>query len=103
MRSKVRFGGLVIAVGLLMYLILVQQALAGALGASLLEGRQTGLSYDCSNLAAVNFNSTLSGIETADVVLLLLDATQGVSDQDAHIAGSPLPASMALANSRQVL
>ena len=31
MRSKVRFGGLVIAVGLLMYLILVQQALAGAL------------------------------------------------------------------------
>lgn len=31
LRSKVRFGGLVIAVGLLMYLILVQQALAAAL------------------------------------------------------------------------
>ena len=47
------------------------KALAGALGSSLLEGRQTGLSYDCSNLAAVNFNSTLSGIETADVVLIV--------------------------------
>ncbi|MDP3906052.1 NADH-quinone oxidoreductase subunit NuoG [Novosphingobium sp.] len=47
------------------------RALAGALGSSLLEGRQTGLSYDCSNLAAVNFNSTLSGIETADVVLIV--------------------------------
>ncbi|GGZ95406.1 NADH-quinone oxidoreductase subunit NuoG [Novosphingobium arvoryzae] len=47
------------------------KALAGALGSTLLEGRQTGLSYDCSNLAAVNFNSTLSGIETADVVLIV--------------------------------
>ncbi len=47
------------------------KALAGALGSSLLEGRQTGLAYDCSNLAAVNFNSTLAGIETADVVLIV--------------------------------
>ena len=30
---------------------------------------------------------TLRAIESADVVLLLLDATQGVTDQDAHIAG----------------
>ena len=47
------------------------KALAGALGSTLLEGRQTGLSYDCSNLAAVNFNSTLAGIETADIVLIV--------------------------------
>jgi NADH-quinone oxidoreductase subunit G len=47
------------------------KALAGALGSSLLEGRQTGLAYDCSNLAAVNFNSTLAGIETADAVLIV--------------------------------
>ena len=30
---------------------------------------------------------TLQAIETANVVLLLLDATEGVTDQDAHIAG----------------
>jgi GTPase len=30
---------------------------------------------------------TLQAIETAHVVLLLIDATQGVTDQDAHIAG----------------
>jgi GTP-binding protein len=30
---------------------------------------------------------TLQAIETANVVVLLLDATQGVTDQDAHIAG----------------
>ncbi len=30
---------------------------------------------------------TLQAIDSADVVLLLLDATQGVTDQDAHIAG----------------
>ena len=30
---------------------------------------------------------TLQAIESADVALLLLDATQGVTDQDAHIAG----------------
>jgi len=47
------------------------KALAGGLGSSLLEGRQTGLDYDCSSLAAVNFNSTLAGIETADAVLIV--------------------------------
>src|SRR6185295_9138144 len=30
---------------------------------------------------------TLQAIASANVVLLLLDATQGVTDQDAHIAG----------------
>ncbi|MFO1256314.1 MAG: NADH-quinone oxidoreductase subunit NuoG [Sphingomonadaceae bacterium] len=47
------------------------KALAGALGSDLLEGRQTGLDYDCSNLAAVNFNSGLAGIETADAILIV--------------------------------
>jgi NADH-quinone oxidoreductase subunit G len=45
--------------------------LLAALGSSLLEGRQTGLAYDTSNLAAVNFNSTFSGIETADAILIV--------------------------------
>ncbi len=47
------------------------KALVGALGSDLLEGRQTGLDYDCSNLAAVNFNSGFSGIETADAILII--------------------------------
>ncbi|HEX8936862.1 MAG TPA: NADH-quinone oxidoreductase subunit NuoG [Sphingomicrobium sp.] len=38
---------------------------------SLLEGRQTGLAYDTSSLGAVAFNSTIAGIENADVVLLV--------------------------------
>jgi NADH-quinone oxidoreductase subunit G len=42
-----------------------------SMGSDLLEGRQTGLSYDASNLAAVNFNSTIAGIETADAILLV--------------------------------
>ncbi len=46
------------------------KALAGALGSTLLEGRQTGLDYDCSNLAAVAFNSGFAGIETADAILI---------------------------------
>ena len=40
-------------------------------GTSLLEGRQTGLAYDVSSLSAVNFNTTIAGIETADVILLV--------------------------------
>ena len=32
------------------------KALLASLGSDLLEGRQTGLAYDTSNLAAVNFN-----------------------------------------------
>lgn len=40
-------------------------------GSTLLEGRQTGLAYDTSSLSAVAFNSTIAGIENADVVLLV--------------------------------
>src|SRR3954447_10372394 len=40
-------------------------------GSALLEGRQTGMSYDTSSLSAVAFNSTIAGIESADVVLLV--------------------------------
>ena len=45
--------------------------LLGALGSTLLEGRQTGLAYDTSNLAAVAFNSTFAGIEEADAILIV--------------------------------
>jgi len=45
--------------------------LLASLGSDLLEGRQTGLAYDTSNLAAVNFNTTIAGIETADAILLV--------------------------------
>ncbi len=40
-------------------------------GSKLLEGRQTGLTYDTSSLSAVAFNSTITGIESADAVLLI--------------------------------
>jgi NADH-quinone oxidoreductase subunit G len=40
-------------------------------GSGLLEGRQTGLDYDVSNLSTVAFNSTIAGIEDADAVLLV--------------------------------
>ena len=40
---------------------------------------------------------TLQAISDANVVLLLLDATQGVTDQDAHIAGYILEAGRAVA------
>jgi NADH-quinone oxidoreductase subunit G len=42
-----------------------------AQGSTLLEGRQTGLDYDTSNLATVAFNTTIAGIEGADAVLLI--------------------------------
>ncbi|MCH4150487.1 MAG: NADH-quinone oxidoreductase subunit NuoG [Sphingobium sp.] len=45
--------------------------LVKALGGTMLEGRQTGLAYDVSSLSAVNFNSTIAGVETADVILLV--------------------------------
>ncbi|GAA0632786.1 NADH-quinone oxidoreductase subunit NuoG [Sphingomonas ursincola] len=45
--------------------------LLAKMGSTLIEGRQTGLKYDVSSLAAVNFNSTLNGIETADTILLV--------------------------------
>ena len=47
------------------------KTLLGALGSTLLEGRQTGLSYDCSSLSAVNFNTGIARAEEADAVLLL--------------------------------
>jgi len=47
------------------------KALVRSLGSGLLEGRQTGLTYDATNMAAVNFNSTIAGIETADAILLI--------------------------------
>src|SRR3546814_4390815 len=42
-----------------------------SMGSSLLEGRQTGMDYDTSSLAAVNFNTTLAGAEEADAILLV--------------------------------
>ncbi|GAA0730338.1 NADH-quinone oxidoreductase subunit NuoG [Sphingomonas japonica] len=46
-------------------------ALVKAMGSSLLEGRQTGLAYDVTNLGAVAFNPTIAGVEDADVILLI--------------------------------
>ncbi|MEO0691045.1 MAG: NADH-quinone oxidoreductase subunit NuoG [Pseudomonadota bacterium] len=47
------------------------KTLLKACGSSLIEARQTGMTYDVSNIAAVNFNSTLAGIETADAILIV--------------------------------
>ena len=47
------------------------KSLLAACGSDAVEARQTGMTYDVSNLAAVNFNSTLSGIETADAILIV--------------------------------
>jgi NADH-quinone oxidoreductase subunit G len=47
------------------------KALLRAFGSELLEGRQTGMDYDTSSLAAVNFNTTIAGIEEADAILLI--------------------------------
>ncbi|WP_174296565.1 NADH-quinone oxidoreductase subunit NuoG [Sphingomonas bacterium] len=47
------------------------KALVHALGGTLLEGRQTGMAYDTSSLAAVNFNTTIAGTERADAILLV--------------------------------
>jgi NADH-quinone oxidoreductase subunit G len=47
------------------------KALLRSIGSELLEGRDNGLTYDASSLAAVNFNSTIAGIETADAILLV--------------------------------
>uniref|UniRef100_UPI003747B6DC NADH-quinone oxidoreductase subunit NuoG n=1 Tax=uncultured Novosphingobium sp. TaxID=292277 RepID=UPI003747B6DC len=47
------------------------KTLLGALGSSQLEGRQTGMDYATDSMAAVNFNSTFNGIETADVILIV--------------------------------
>jgi NADH-quinone oxidoreductase subunit G len=47
------------------------KALLKASGSTLLESRQTGMDYDVSSLSAINFNSTFSGMETADAVLII--------------------------------
>ena len=47
------------------------KTLLKACGSDLVEARQTGMTYDVSNMAAVNFNSTLAGIETADCILIV--------------------------------
>ena len=59
-RSNARFGRWLAALVVL-----------GAMGSTLLEGRQTGMDYDASSLAAVNFNTTIAGAETADAILLV--------------------------------
>lgn len=47
------------------------KSLVISMGCDGLEGRQTGLAYDTSSLSAVNFNTTIAGIENADVILLV--------------------------------
>ncbi len=47
------------------------KALLRSLGSDRLEGRQTGMAYDTSSMAAVNFNSTIAGAEEADAILLV--------------------------------
>jgi len=47
------------------------KALLKASGSSLIESRQTGMDYDVSNLAGVNFNSGFAGIEEADAILII--------------------------------
>lgn len=47
------------------------KALLKACGSTKIEARQTGMTYDVSNIAAVNFNSTFEGIETADAILIV--------------------------------
>ncbi len=47
------------------------KALLKASGSDLVESRQTGMDYDVSNLAAVNFNSTFAGIEDAQAILII--------------------------------
>jgi NADH-quinone oxidoreductase subunit G len=47
------------------------KALLAKMGSTMLEGRQTGMAYDTSSLAAVNFNTTIGGTERADAILLV--------------------------------
>ena len=47
------------------------KALVTAMGSSLLEGRQTGMDYNATSMAAVNFNTTIAGTEDADVILIV--------------------------------
>ena len=47
------------------------KALLAQHGATLLEGRQTGMDYDISSIAALNFNTGIAGTERADAILLI--------------------------------
>ncbi len=47
------------------------KALLGALGSTLLEGRQTGLAYDTSSLSAVAFNTRIARVQDADAILIV--------------------------------
>ncbi len=47
------------------------KALLAKMGSTMLEGRQTGMAYDASSIAAVNFNTTIAGTERADAILLV--------------------------------
>lgn len=47
------------------------KALLKNLGSDLLEGRQSGMAYDVTNLGAVAFNSTIAEVENADAILLV--------------------------------
>ncbi len=49
----------------------VAKALLAGAGSKLLEGRQTGLDYDVTSLAAVRFNTPIADLEKADVILLV--------------------------------
>ncbi|HWH22617.1 MAG TPA: molybdopterin-dependent oxidoreductase, partial [Allosphingosinicella sp.] len=72
--AKVAKGGSVAAVAgdlLDVETLYAAKKLLEALGSNLIEGRQTGLRYDATNLGAVNFNSTIAGVETADAILLV--------------------------------
>src|SRR6187402_2818564 len=51
--------------------IFAAKALLAALGSTLVESRQGGMAYPADNLAAVNFNTTFSGIEEADAILIV--------------------------------
>jgi len=47
------------------------KALLKACGSKMIESRQTGMSYDCTNLAAINFNTGFAGIAEADAILIV--------------------------------
>ena len=47
------------------------KALLAQAGSAMLEGRQTGLDYDVTSLAAVRFNTPLADLDSADVILLV--------------------------------
>lgn len=51
--------------------IFAAKALLKQFGSELHEGRQTGMDYDVTSLSAVNFNTTIAGVEDADTILLV--------------------------------